>query len=99
MRVLAAAFLFLCVALGALAGEYRAGQYPSSTTLFGLTYSPFNFNASSFCLPSAQVLTDMDIIHQTSDHVRTYSLAACRENVEVRRTYSLPSIHMLALLV
>jgi len=72
----------LSVFVGCFGQEYRDGQYPSSTSLFGITYSPLALNESSICLPIEQVEIDMAIIRQVSDHVRLYSLAVCPEITE-----------------
>lgn len=60
--------------------EYRQGQYPSKTPLYGLSYSPFALDVNSMCLPTDQVLKDMEIIASLADHLRTYNLAECLEN-------------------
>jgi len=65
-----------------LGQEYRDGQYPSSTSLFGVTYSPLALNLSTICLQIEQVETDMAIIREVADHVRLYSLAVCPEITE-----------------
>ena len=69
--------------IGCLGQEYRDGQYPSSTSLFGVTYSPMALNLSSICLQTEQVEIDMTIIREVADHVRLYNLAVCPEITEV----------------
>jgi len=81
-------FLSLSLVLGLLAitafGQaYDEGQYPSTTPIFGVTYSPFQFNPNEFCLPTSTVQSDMNIIKGVSDHVRLYGISAC---LQVTRT-------------
>jgi len=75
--------LMVCVGLGVQGQDYHDGQYPSSTPLFGVTYSPFALDLETMCLPPEQVETDMQIIKEVADHVRIYNLASCPENVEI----------------
>lgn len=63
---------------------YADGQYKSSTPLFGVTYSPFALDLETMCLPNEQVLADLKIIKGIADHIRTYNLAICPENMQVR---------------
>lgn len=75
--------VILICALGVSGQEYQDGQYPSATPLFGITYSPFALNLDTMCLPVEQVQTDLLIIKDVADHIRTYNLATCPENMEV----------------
>lgn len=77
-------FFLLSLVLGLLAitasGQaYDEGQYPSTTPIFGVTYSPFQFNPNEFCLPTSTVWSDMNIIKGVSDHVRLYGISGCPE--------------------
>jgi len=63
---------------------YADGQYNSSTPLYGVTYSPFALDAETMCLPVKTVLADMKIIREVADHIRTYNLAICPDNMQVR---------------
>lgn len=50
--------------------EYRQGQYPSKTRLFGVTYNPFQLDSFEICLPIKTVESDMKIIKDVADHIR-----------------------------
>lgn len=82
--------LVLVICAKSCSGQaYADGQYKSSTPLFGVTYSPFALDLDTMCLPTEQVLADLKIIKGIADHIRTYNLAICPENMQVRTILSL----------
>ena len=54
----------------------------STKSLYGITYSPFDRNPATICLPVRTVEQDMKLIHQIADRVRLYSISTCRANTE-----------------
>lgn len=83
-RVTVSILFVVCFVIAVQGQEYHDGQYPSSTPVFGVTYSPFALDLDTICLPPEQVEEDMLIIKDVADHVRTYNLASCPENLDVR---------------
>lgn len=75
--------VFAFLLCSAFAQQYDAGQYTSSTQLFGVTYSPFALDLDTMCLPVEQVRSDLEIIKGIADHIRLYNIGECFESTQV----------------